>query len=214
MQTAAAMDKQELRYTRLWGGTRSQGGRGSASKARTKRRITGGVNSSEEYISPRGLGAAIAKKGHQQESRVLSAQHSNRRVSPSAGLSHKTNQTLHSLASPPPLSPRSHSSLGFRETTLPHPQGFNLQEYIKRRGSASDIRIGINGVCSSDEYFEQYLDECEAAAMRCEKRLSSSSSMEELDLVESVPAVTSSSPHPDLVPLCWDDQLRKVQVLD
>ena len=202
--------KQELRYTRLWEGAKSRRRRGSASRRVSGReRVTGGVNYSRERSASPGISTAIGRKGPQQESHALSAHHSNRKASTSAGLSRKSGQTLH----PPP--PRSHSSLGFRETTLPHPQGFNLQEYIKRRGSASDIRIGINGVCSSDEYFEQYLGECEAAAVadQCEKRLPSSSSVEELYLVESASARTSSSPYPEVVPLCWDDQLRKAQVL-
>lgn len=195
--------KQQLRYRRLWEGARprSHEKNGSTPKARGKRK-TGGVTSSRVGSSPVPC-TAIARKGHLQECHGYSY-----RSASSAALSRKSDPTPSAVAPPP----RSHSSLGFRE--LPRPQGFDLQEYVKRHGSANDIRIGINGVCSPDEYFERYLEECEAVA-QCEKRLPSSSSImndvEELDLMERSSTVTSS-PHPDLVPLCWDHQLKKAQV--
>lgn len=107
---------------------------------------------------------------------------------------------------------------------MPHPQGFDLQGYIKQHGSANDIQIGINGRCSPDEYFERYLDQC-AVISQCEKRLpssiSSANDMEELYLTERVPSQNAThlqsqtaAPRPkfQLVPLCWEDQLKKAEV--
>lgn len=129
---------------------------------------------------------------------------------PSAGLTGKGNL-------PPSLPDRSHSSLGFRETSTACLQGFDLQGYIRKNGSTNDIRIGINGACSSD--FERYLDEC---AVRCEGGASpcshncsmESEEGEDLSLTSSEESILAktSSPGVDVVPLCWEDQLKIAKV--
>lgn len=133
---------------------------------------------------------------------------------------------------PPVLQePRCHSSLGFRESSsyrrkghsLPRPQGFDLQAYVLKQGSASNIRIGINGSSSSDEYFEKYLEECESAAQREKGEWSGLPDSPRQSLFDdeaegSAPSskdnndVTVTSPESRNIPLCWDDQLRKAEV--
>ncbi len=148
-------------------------------------------------------------------------------------LIHQPNSS--SSPSPPlplhsPLPPRSHSSLGFRESrhnqpSLPRPQGFDLQAYIRKHGSASDIRIGINGCSSSDEYFERYLEECESAAQQEKGEWSgfrNSSPFDSKNLQEGespssgqrgdVTTMSSPPSEKERVPLCWEDQLKKAEV--
>lgn len=206
---------QRLHYTRLWKGGNNSRERPSSPREKRK---TGGVSSFSKAAS---TGAhsnnAIARQKHWKSCNAQSAHSNYRRAVSPAGLT----RNQHPSSAPPP---RSHSSLGFRElrtlreTPQSHPQGFDLQGYIKQHGSANDIRIGINGWCSPDEYFERYLDECGAVA-QCEKKSTSSTSftndMEELDLTERATSPSQmATPHTQLplVPLCWEDQLKKAKV--
>lgn len=120
------------------------------------------------------------------------------------------------LITGPTPPPRSHSSLGFREKPLPCLQGFDLQGYVKRHGSTSEIRIGINGNASSDEYFERYLKECESKAEQKRDGPCSIIDLDTIDITEqSEERMETERTHPlrsHLVPLCWEDQLKKAEV--
>ena len=147
------------------------------------------------------------------------------RIVSSAGPSRQRHHQL-STTPPPIIMPRrAQSSLGFRENPLPRPQGFDLQGYMRRCGSRSEIRIGVNGSCSSDEYFEQYLKECEESllAVGQEQYLPSGPcSMADFDALDTVDILeqkirqnersNSKSVESHLVPLCWEDQLKKAEV--
>ena len=197
-------------YVRLWEGAGSSRRLGSASRVvGCSKRKHGGVASCRNGVTPGPLGDAMTQ---QKRSRPQSVQH--RRVPASAGLSRQKAPT------PPP--PRAHSSLGFRESSregaMPCPRGFDLQGYIRRRGSANDIRIGINGSSSTDEYFERYLEECELAT-QVQKRLPGSYSttmVEQLEhscsREEGEVELKTPSPHVQHPPLCWEDQLKRAQV--
>lgn len=99
---------------------------------------------------------------------------------------------------------------------------------MRRQGSADEIRIGVNGSSSSDKYFKQYLRECEGVA-QLERELTSSGSCSLEDMLGGVapgPGLgagedsalletrgTEECPLDNhLVPLCWEDQLKKAEV--
>ena len=178
----------------------------SHSAASQRRAVSAGPTSSSQHGGERRMGGAThaGRKGGRASPMQLHGE-----SSPSS--------RVHS-----PLPPRAHSVLGFQEkrqvTSLPRPKGFDLRAYVRRQGSANDIRIGINGSSSSDEYFEKYLEECESAA-RLEMGEnpmtlpSGGGSNSEKSDDDDVTMMSSPSPADcKEVPLCWEDQLRKAKV--
>ena len=205
-----------------WRGQRGdQGGRGGGERRETRPGSSGGVGR-------RTVSAGCRKRAGNKTS-TLHHPHTSSHTS----LPHRTHSprppTLHS-----PLPPRAHSSLGFVEshggTSLPRPQGFDLQAYVRRQGSASNIRIGINGSSTSDEYFERYLEECESIAQREKGEMTRPhlESMQEgefpgdsddddvtmMSLLPSAPAPPVQQKNRQQVPLCWEDQLKKAEVIN
>ena len=116
-----------------------------------------------------------------------------------------------------PASLRAQSSLGFsRGTTASgateggRPIGFDIAQYVKRRGSAAGIRIGINGDPSRNDYFRNYVKECQVRVARDEDLAWSLESESDTETEDD----TFSSAHDrpvhvqKAVPLCWEDQFR------
>ena len=148
-----------------------------------------------------------------------------------------TRYRMISVPTPPPSRPE--TSLGIcrlasKHSPIQQPQGFDLQSYIKKCGSANEVRIGINGQSSSssDEYFERYMEECETLAQQERELLDNSStsitdtSEQENAVAKNVLEINPSKEHDvqekvspqesslHLVPLCWEDQLKKADVSD
>lgn len=124
-----------------------------------------------------------------------------------------------------PQPQRSQSSLGLA-TQPAITKGFDLQEYVRRHGSAGEIRIGINGATSSDKYFERYLEECEFAAQQennfplsscsllCDDEVCAHAACAFPSVKDDDLMMTLSAYHPEIkpVPLCWEDLLKTSEV--
>lgn len=96
------------------------------------------------------------------------------------------------------------------------PQGFDLAAYVHRHGTAHGIHIGRNGRSINDNYFREYLSQCEAEIDSKEKSCSDlvgsdSKGIDELTELkqESVP---NKRRQVSSIPLCWEDQLSKADV--
>ena len=115
---------------------------------------------------------------------------------------------------------RAHSSLGFTWQGPTHqsydyhdlqaPQGFDIARYVQQQGVGSVIHIGVNGRECQDEYLLAYLKECR-------KQASLEDGEEEVWSDEEDDVIMMASER-DVglvsdVPLCWDDQLKKVEVI-
>ena len=116
---------------------------------------------------------------------------------------------------------RAHSSLGFsRGATVSSgateggkPVGFDIARYVKRRGSAASIRIGINGDPSGSDYFRNYVKECQVRAAQDERLAWDLESTSESDTETEDKSFRSAGHDRPLhvqkaVPLCWEDQLK------
>ena len=93
--------------------------------------------------------------------------------------------------------------------------GFNIARYVRKHGSTAEIRIGVNGELTKDEFLTSYLSECKQQLRQDE--LDSSSESEdgdtetESDIFEGVDLLPNRNPQKPS-PLCWEDQLEKVEV--
>ena len=124
---------------------------------------------------------------------------------------------------PAQCTPRAQSSLGFsRGTTTTSgayegskPIGFDIAQYIQLRGSAANVRIGINGDPSATDYFRSYVRECQVRVKQDEDLdwdLESESDTETEE--ETVSSAQEHSVHMrKTVPLCWEDQVQKTEVI-
>ena len=106
---------------------------------------------------------------------------------------------------------RPHTSLGFAwkrpsaVDPLGPPQGFDIAGYVKSRGTAQGIQIGINGRPVNDEYFQSYLEKCERDGC-----FDDSEEVLDLNYLDTVSKDKQNQGQG--VPLCWEDQLKIVEV--
>ena len=128
-----------------------------------------------------------------------------------------------SLARKSHLAPsRPQSSLGFARSNwsttpdkpvdLSPPQGFDLAAYVRSRRSAKGIQIGRNGQVTNDEFFEEYLLQCEEEVNRSscsDVEENGGQSLKDLNLEEKSNTHTRRRHE---IPLCWEDQLSKTEV--
>lgn len=206
-------------YVRLWGGERSpqclsrpvSGARGRKTRGVTNRR-------NDNRTAPT---KAIARGNSAGGCGSQSVPLPHRRPASSAGVSRR-NMPPSRATTPPPLWSQSEgfSDRGF---SLQHPQGFNIREYVRTHGSSKGIRIGRNGCISSDKYFGRYLEECASTTALCEEASSDSTAEEEEGEGEEQNSwkgneIEATQLHfqpatLNLVPLCWEDQLKKTKVI-
>ena len=126
-----------------------------------------------------------------------------------AGMGRRTKSELGSAsfaAGEPRVPRRSHTSMGFSwnpcapsEQQAPaHQSGFDIASYVKSRGSTRGITIGVNG---RPVDVQMYLENA-GAEMGLEEDI-------DYDCLKTVSEGSLPSP---LVPLCWEDQLKKAEV--
>lgn len=146
---------------------------------------------------------------------------------PTSGLTHPSRPTssLSQRTRPSPkagkLPTRAHSSLGFAWSSqsvskhqLSQPQGFDLAGYVRKQGSATEIRIGVNGETTNDDYFRNYLKECEKQLENASPLISDDDSIStfEGDISEGISISQNTRKPQKHVPLCWKDQFQKAEV--
>lgn len=232
--------KQQSHYIKLWDREDTFSRKDNSRARRGERRNWRGES---PYCNSRGNGGSVllntapgtmaapkygqTRSKHRKtspENLLQSAPPAGRKIS-SAGVS-RGRATSSSI-----LPERAQSSLGFRENLLPRPQGFDLQEYVRRHGPTNEIRIGVNGAATSDDYFDRYLEEC-ASVVEQDRDMYSSCSDYDVD-VEELPSSgseqscdevmvtsltrpsksrSSTVSNEGFVPLCWEDQLKHAEV--
>ena len=113
------------------------------------------------------------------------------------------------------LPPRAQSSLGFTWNSRKscEPQGFDIAGYLKRQGSAAEIRIGRNGRITNDEYLTNYLRECRKQLQAEEEGLICDLETESADIFDLTQMLNPRSLREKRVPLCWEDQLQMAKVV-
>ena len=136
---------------------------------------------------------------------------------PTSSLSQRTRPSLKADKHPP----RAHSSLGFAWSSrsvskpeLSRPRGFDLARYVQKQGSATAIRIGVNGEATNDDYFRNYLKECEKQLENASASSFDDESTSDLegDIFEGISISQGRRENLKHVPLCWEDQFQKAEV--
>jgi len=169
--------------------------------------------------SYRGMGSSETTSRRNKQSLVFQY--------PTSGLTHPSRpiSSLSQRTKPSPkagkLPTRAHSSLGFTWSSqsvskhqLSQPQGFDLAGYVKKQGSATEIRIGVNGETTNDDYFRNYLKECEKQLENASPLSSDDDSIStfEGDISEGILISQNTRKPQKHVPLCWKDQFQKAEV--
>ena len=206
------------------------------SKERGKQSVK---NENDGVLIVRGIAASKLKhiiKERSQNSPYPQQGTTNKRLIKSASnIPQRSMSSLFSRSSThPPRRP--HTSLGQR-TNKQCPRGFDLEEHVRRCGSVSGIRIGVNGCSSSsDVYLDRYYEENEVLntprkAEKSSPQIKIMKKEEEEDNDDNLSTVRDSSllwsqNHEsdinkvslpdvstiDFVPLCWEDQFEKTEV--
>ena len=113
--------------------------------------------------------------------------------------------------------PRASTSLGFvQRRTLPvalEPQGFDVRSYLRQRGPAAGIIVGINGRPSGDRSLREYINGCRRGNVE-ETESSAEAEVEEGKLTEREQGFRDGSRRffPKPVPLCWKEQISDTSV--
>lgn len=232
----------QLQHVQLWKTNSKGSSEGLLSKKHSPSRSTGqlGLVYSKQDWMPSRLGLPV-EAGNAKENRSSATQHMHKSLYRSkshtltsqSDTTHRLRSTSFSsfnrpsLARKSRLAPRPQSSLGFaynswstapdKPVGLSPPEGFDLAAYVQSRRSAKGIHIGRNGRVTNDEFFEEYLLQCEEEVIQTNK--SSCSDIEEkvdqefedLNLEEKTDTHTRGS-RKHKIPLCWEDQLSKAEV--
>lgn len=113
------------------------------------------------------------------------------------------------------LPPRAHTSQGFaRKWDLPpglEPRGFDVRNYFRQRGSAAEVRVGVNGRPSGDRTLQDYVEGCKRETIGRDENdclSESENSTSELDRDRS----SRQRLFPKQVPLCWKTLLKEREV--
>ena len=194
---------------RLWGGGQipCTPSRPASVAGDRKTGKTGGVNVKLGTVRGKSAGRCGPQPPHNKR-QVSSARLSRRNVTPPTPCRVRATtphpQWLQSLP----------QNRGF---SLQHPQGFNLQEYVRTQGSSKGIRIGRNGHISSDKYFGRYLEECALNEDGPDSTEEGEDGEREGEREQDARMGNKIEPRIqpailNIVPLCWEDQLKKTKV--
>ena len=118
------------------------------------------------------------------------------------------------------LPPRAHTSQGFaRKGDVPpglEPRGFDVRSYFRQRGSAGEVRVGVNGRPSSDRALQDYVEGCKRETVGGDEYDGLSgdeNSTTELDR-DQASRQRLQRLFPKQVPLCWKNLLKETEVSD